>query len=434
MAAISSGIIGSRKPPVAPSCITGNCTWPITPKLGICSACQDVKSQVVVSTGATNGSSLSGGAANFSLSLGGGEFDLILYHYPVTNITVDLRDQSNLYSMATVFPGGYPPTKFPSGRLSFADFYAVGVPASSIFETENLGPLPNVTALDPLVVAYNCDMHFCLQAYNASMTGGDYTEEVIETWDQMTPTVPSNFTGGADSWSPGEPQPIWTFSNIPSSMNVANASEYSIDYESLCILGSVMTGSIIGMAGIDNLGNVPEFLNSEDLVHQTTSMDAVAIQSIWLSSNTTATISNRFDTIADTYTAYMRSALPARPDYNNYAPSIAASEVFTLVRWPWLTYPLVLLIAGYVFFVATIVQTARRLVRPWKSQWLPLLLAYLDETIDEPVATAAAPSTPAAVRGSSQLPIGLLDEERVGRVKVQMEYDGQNRIVFNRVS
>ena len=120
----------------------------------------------------------------------------------------------------------------------------------------------------------------------------------------MNATVPSDFID--TDWAPGEPQPIWNFIGIPDSMNVVNATEYSVDYESWKILALALFNGIVGTVEFDGVAGKPVF---RGLGGSTTAIGASVIQSVWLSSNTTATMSSRFEVLTDTYTAYMRSAL-----------------------------------------------------------------------------------------------------------------------------
>ena len=406
-AAITSGIIGTKKPPVTVACVTGNCIWPVIPTLGVCSSCNDIKSQINITTPAPKNSSSSVAGPVYTIFLGD-EYTSSLSN----NVSVNLGDPDDVFAIETVIPGGYLPTTFPSGRLTFARVFALGVPASSF---QNLSTISySSSSLNSLVVAYSCDLYFCLQAYDANTTSGNYTEEMIESWDQMNASVPADFS--SSNWAPGRPQPVWGFSAIPESMNVMNATEYRVDYQSRGVLGYSVASSVFGTVGYDGLGGVPEFFDSRQ---GTSTTDATIIQSIWLSSNSTSTMSSRLEVLADTYTAYMRSEIRAPPN-GYYAPSMSSQEIFVRVRWPWLAYPLALVLAAYIFFIATLLQTRQRVVRPWKSQRLPLLLANIDDTVCE------------FASGGLHRHHGL--EDRVGRMKVQMQFDGQDGVYFKRVA
>jgi hypothetical protein len=101
-----------------------------------------------------------------------------------------------------------------------------------------------------------------------------------------------------------------------------------------------------------------------------------------MAANSTATMTSQVQTMADAFTAYMRTSLTAPPD-RRYAPTTFSAAVLVHVRWRWLVYPLGLLLMGHFFLAATMFQTSRRAVRPWKGQRLPLLLADVDDIVCE---------------------------------------------------
>lgn len=263
------------------------------------------------------------------------------------------------------------------------------------------------------MVAYSCSLYFCLQAYNATSQNGIFEEKLVGSWDLMNESGPNPFY--ITSWEPGQPQPTWTFVDVPDSMNLANTSAYVVDYESRYVLSGAIHVGIGGRVGLDGFNYMPVFYSSS---HSSTSTsDAASIQALWTAANSTATMSSKIQAIADSFTAYMRTDLAAPPD-GSYAPTTSRDAIFVLVRWPWLAYPLSLLLAGHLFFAATLFQTSRRAVRPWKSQRLPLLLAHVDDVVREFAA------------GGLHRRDGL--EDRVGRMNVRMEFDGQDGLAFKR--
>lgn len=263
------------------------------------------------------------------------------------------------------------------------------------------------------MVAYSCSLYFCLQAYNATSADGIFKEKLVGSWDRMNESGLNPFH--ITDWAPGRPQPTWTFVDVPDLMHLANASAYVVDFESRHALTEAINSGIVGTVGLDGFTNMPTFQSPSQGRNST--IDAASIQALWTAANSTATMSSKFQAIADSFTAYMRTELAAPPD-GIYTPTTSREAIFVLVRWPWLAYPLSLLLAGYLFFAATLFQTRRRAVQPWKSQRLPLLLADIDDVVREFAA------------GGLHRRDGL--EERVGRMKVQMEFDGQDGLAFKR--
>lgn len=331
------------------------------------------------------------------------------YHPGTITLAVGMR---KLFSLTFLKPGNLSATAVNShpGRQILTTVWALGVSASTFSNFTFLQKL-NHSNTDPLMVAYSCSLYFCLQAYNATSAGGIFEEKVVGLWDQMNESGPNPFN--ITDWSPGQPQPTWTFVDVPDSMNLANASAYVVDFTSRQVLADSIIRGMDGEVWVDANTNMPTFQGSSALLTN----NAASIQALWLAANSTATMSSKFQAIADSFTAYMRTELAASPD-NRYAPTTYRSAIFVVVRWPWLAYPLSLLLAGHFFFAATVIQTRRRAVRPWKSQRLPLLLADIDDVVREFAA------------GGLHRRDGL--EDRVGRMKVRMEFNGQDRLAFKR--
>ena len=230
----------------------------------------------------------------------------------------------------------------------------------------------------------------------------------------MNTTVPQNFN--VAGWELGNPQPNWTFTEIPDQMNVANASSYILDYESRFVLGAALSSGLQGSVNAD-----PEKLTIDfNADNVTNALDAAIIQEMWMSANSSETMSARVQKIADAYTAYMQTDLSAALD-ERYAPTSFSETIIVVVRWPWLAYPLALVLAGYTFLAATLLQTQRCKIRAWKGQRLPLLLADVDDSIRR------------SAGGGGAQP-GVL-EERVGRIRVQIQCSKQGAVLaFKRVN
>ena len=184
--------------------------------------------------------------------------------------------------------------------------------------------------------------------------------------------------------------------DIPSIMNAANSS-YKVSVQAIITFSSLL-GEVLS-------GEVPFFApNSVPMV------GIPWMSAIWNSTTSLADTNAMASRIADTLSNYMRTSAPAPLDAR-YAPTVFADQTFIRVRWAWLSFPLSLLVAGHVFLAATIWQTKRRRV--------PLLLANVDEVVRD------------RARGAFETRTGL--EERVGRMKVRLEYEGREAIAFRKV-
>ena len=435
MAAFIGGVLGTKQPIPAAICSTGNCTWPVTPTLGLCSACEDVRSQVFKTGNLSDwGNSLRAeNGLNYTLVF---DSNVTMSNSLLSNssngIELNLQPES-LWRLAAAIPNGTE-MDFRSGRQDIVEVWALGLPASSFVEWERIKPDTPSTSIDPLIVGHKCRLSFCLQAHNASSINGAFKQQLLETWDQMDVHVPSGFS--PTSWNDKKPAPLWSFQRAPESMNARNSSAYTIDWLSRHILANELVASLGGTVGISGFFKRPGF-GAQGLGGQQgggtaggaggagggggaegNDLDAAVIEAMWMASNSTNDLSQKFQQIANAYSAYMQTALAA-PFDARFAPAASRESVFVVVRWRWLAYPLSLVLGGYVFFVATVFQTRRRAVKPWKSQRLPLLFAEVDGVMRE------------LAEGSLHRCDGL--EGAVGKVKVRLRYDGRDALAFERV-
>ena len=298
---------------------------------------------------------------------------------------------------------------FTRGQQNITTVWTLGVPASA-------GKDPS-SWTESSIVAYRCDLYFCLQGYNATSTNGRFNIQPVQSWGQMDVSVPPEEADiVTTSWSPDSPQPVWTFVDVPASMNVGNASAYTMDFISRLSLSHTFSSTVVGTVNEDADSGSPLFDQSGFSGSAPNALEAAIVEMFWLSANSTETMSAKMNHIAQTFTAYMQNELTAPPDMR-YAPATYSEATFVVVRWPWLAYPLGLVLIGYLFFAATVYQTHRGAVLPWEGQRLHLLFADVDNEIRNSVA-------------------GSLDQtlkERVGKMQVHLEYDKQDGLAFKRV-
>ena len=223
----------------------------------------------------------------------------------------------------------------------------------------------------------------------------------------------------------------------PAVMNIASSSAFQVDMDSmrglayafgsilggdgstygtaigLTLPGPVYNGTRIDTTQSNGPQNQPPSYWDANVLDNT-----IFAETFWKASNSTETISALAQRMADGFMSYMRTSMPAALD-QRYAPTIFTTVTLIRVRWEWLIFPLGLLLAGHAFLVATIWQTKRRAVKPWKGHRVPLLLASIDDVVRRLAA------------GGFESRTGL--EERVGEMRVRLEYDNGDEIVFRRV-
>ena len=387
-------------------CSTGNCTWPTTPSLGVCSSCSDVKKSLKKKTVTIEISNVTHPAVMYSVS------DSNTITWPKSSpINFDAN-------MSVIYPTYNP---YPTDRIQIANFSMLGVPPSKtsqllgVYGSLDGGALqPEV--LDALIVAYDCSIYFCLQAYEAQTISGVPHQSISSTWHQYTETS----EGDADG-DPSFNSLAYNFTNVPKSMNIRNASEYIVEETSRMLLAASLATELFANATLSFDELIPQFCGSTGgCGYGAPSGQSPTAEAFLNATDTLETISAQVKHVADGLTSYMRSNIPATNNNNDdsYAPTVHGEKTFIHVRWPWLTYPLALLVTGHIFLFVTIWHTKRLRVRPWKSHRIPYLLA----TIDDDIRRLAA--------GGLDDKTGL--EKRLGEAKVHLYYDNMYELAFRK--
>ena len=387
-----SSILNNASLPIG-SCPTGSCTWPTTPTLGVCSTCSKITLTTV-----SGPSNVTYSAPWGDLADDEGSVSLTFQNTPLVNqsVNISVLASSLVWNLES------------DGRLPIINFYVSGIPPAR-YQTFNLsypsGSFSNIDFIDPLMVAYNCSLSFCLQSFSASTTVGKAQQRSVGSWGQMT----------------GLANESWTFTDVPANMNmnIIDASAYTVDASSLEALGLASTPFLTGSVGSVVLpqGNMAPLQYAGPgggLLDNGKSFTEL----FYDASNSLEAISALSQQIADGMTTYLRTSRNAPPDVT-FAPTVYFTEIVVRVRWAWLTFPLGLLVVALVFLVTTILQTRQLCVRPWKDHRLPLLMADVDDVVRR------------MAKGGLDTRNGL--EERVGRMTVQLEFDEKDKIIFRRV-
>lgn len=245
-------------------------------------------------------------------------------------------------------------------------------------------------------IAYKCSFYFCVKGYSANSSLGKTNQQQIQTTaHQSHRIIVDDYTG----W--------WVFDDLPPELNAEPTAVFRVDKNSPPELGFLLMEVLSGNASIKS-GELPSFGYSSS-----------AASIFWNSSGSLANLTARVQGISDSLTTYIRTAGPVPAPDTRFAPTVEIAVPVVVVRWAWLAYPLVLLFGGLAFLGMTMFATHRRRVRPWKGHRVPLLLAHLDESVR------------VQAQGGLTHRTGL--DDRVGALRVRLEFDGDNGIAFRRV-
>lgn len=435
---VTANIFNNNVSMPASPCSSGNCSWPVTPSIGVCSSCIDARrsiSKYVHIAETTTGVASSGSAINSSVDILeyslAWEFSPLGFEPFATNINFEAADyfmnlsftqaftvlESGRRANVSILQPGAISGLTPEGKLPIIQFFALGIPLANV---ESYRALYNETHLtgdkiidtlftlfpndvEPLLTAYNCTFSFCLQGYQAETKDGVAQERLSQSWEIMSQV-------GEDS--------VWQFANVPSALNAGNGSSYVIDESSVWILRNAFRPSLIGSVDIDLLMNGTSGMRFINDFGSSEATSGAVMKVFWKASASLSDMNDLCQKIASGLTSWMRTTLPAKADAR-YASTVISNETLVRVRWPWLTYPLALLVLGHVFLLTTIRRTQRLRVRPWKGHRIPLLLANIDDVVK------------GAAAGGLHSRTGL--EERIGRMKILLEYDDNDSIAFKKV-
>ncbi|KAI0097971.1 hypothetical protein GGR51DRAFT_566012 [Nemania sp. FL0031] len=380
-AAFMSSLFNTNATPPMGVCPTGNCAWPTTPTLAVCGACSDVKDRALLIVG---NSSLS-----YTLSWPGLPQDWTT-NTTFTLLWSDFQDIAR-QDMSDYNRGGLPELLI-EGRVTLANFNFIGIPPLYADLIDRLQPF-NATHINNLVVAHHCSLFFCIQAYSSNATDGRTTQRLEATWDQWQLKDENDTILRYEIVQDGAPKKL----------NVTNSAEFQISYNSVY-------GVYENLLPLLN-GSVP-FVESP-ISHIN------LMQWFWNASNSTTTMDTFIQQISDNMSSFFRTFRSSKMGFDTrFAPNVFVETTFVVVRWQWLAFPLGLLITGHIFLAATIWHTRRLRVRPWKGHRIPFLLADVDDIVKQ------------LAMGGMSSRTGL--EERIGRLKVHLEYDGKDGVAFRR--
>lgn len=323
-AAINQAIF-SESSQMAFGCSTGNCTWPSFLSLAICSHCQKIQ---------VHNTTIPEQATVLSTSNG-----LAIYLMPDT------------YAVLS------------SGQLPVSD---LGYINNTIANLTVLG------STEPS--AYECTLFWCVQEIKASVSDGEYHENVLTTWSDA-----SLHNLGCDPNSHPYCEPTDLLGSDKFSLiGYPDNSTHSAPTFSLGIATQVAFGTYLRKLFT---GNVTSTETAQDLGFSSDFMGALVPSRSSGASDSGTTLTNVPELIrnlSQTMTTRMRQSAVSDPAAQILGDAYAL-QVFVQVRWGWLTLPLVLLLLTFYFLLASIRESKKANVMPWKSSSIALLFHGLAE-------------------------------------------------------
>ncbi|KAH7030663.1 uncharacterized protein B0I36DRAFT_362494 [Microdochium trichocladiopsis] len=353
--AIIEGIMAPDVASLPLSCPTGNCTWPDFTTVGACGRCVNITEDVRFTQ-----STLS---ETYTLPNG-----LWVGRNPVATTAANetLGFSANITQTTRLFDPVRSPNPKYERALALAEFAMLGF--------ENLrwqgGP----------PVAFECGIWLCLQARRVSVTAGQQTDKVIESWTKVDVRI-------------GTP-----FIDMPSPPFVGHEDMYfwatrepSVSLESF--IQPMLNGNITLS------GTPPSPVFSSDYIQALSAN--LGDPSQWIGR------------LAESTTNGLRQMGPYKNTTLAYDGEAHVVQVIVVARWHWLAYPAVLVLLTVIYLVFEITRTTTSNTRPWKADPLVPLYAYLD--LDRNVLSAA--------RDGLNKPSGLSAELGDLAVRLDVGYD-----------
>ncbi|KAK8872876.1 hypothetical protein PGQ11_003390 [Apiospora arundinis] len=380
---------------VSVTCSTGNCTWPfIFTSLSVCSSCNDVSDQLKASR--YNGTDL--GTISQQGTTSGGEY--LTHAIPYVSLT-NIAKQTSIG--VTGRREGYETTldaymsakslDNPGHTLTFSSLdtmiVAVGlIRAEPAYANETKGW--NETQ----VIATECALYFCANAYRSGVRGGKLYEDIVASWSNRVPGsyFPSdNHDAWGDIYSAEYRNDMWhTYEQyINHSLSTTGAYHLLDDlqlqipkeevarYEvrdNVTLLFNVTQNTIES--------TLPIFKNffSDPLIYGKSEFGSVTASTLYRSAN----LSETFAGAARATTYWIRD--------NSNQTQAGTQEEWVLhirVRWPYVTLPILVVLLGCGFVFLSMWETRRLRLRPWKTDVLATLAHALDADSREQLRRAA---------------------------------------------
>jgi hypothetical protein len=184
ISAAYNGFFSNNTSPIPVSCPPGNCTWPLTPSLGVCSSCKPIS----WNTTCALVNEPTGQICNYTLPDG-------------NVVIIDGVDGTTEATLFQILPSSIHGPPDSNTVFYIHIFDAIGMPFNSLGWSNSE------------VSAQQCAFWFCIQTYNVTVVNNIQKYIVVETWGE---TEHDNYTND------------WNFTSIPRSMNTDPNTNYTV--------------------------------------------------------------------------------------------------------------------------------------------------------------------------------------------------------------
>ena len=202
------------------------------------------------------------------------------------------------------------------------------------------------------ISATACGTWLCMEAYNISVTNGVLSQKTVAQWNT------SSLDSRNETWI--------SMTGMPNNIfNLAAGVDYGIPVTVWqALIGRLTTSDSVNY--YSGPGGASELIYSSDFA---TNLFNVTDYNAWMA-QFTLSLTNQF-----------RTAGNVTGDTTQYAGTAYSSQTYVRIRWLWLVFPGVLVVASVGLLVATVCQTRRRGVKHWKDSALALLHCRIEQDV-----------------------------------------------------
>ncbi|MCJ1438974.1 hypothetical protein MMC27_008364 [Xylographa pallens] len=353
------------------TCPSGNCSWDKFKSLAVCSACKNVSQILIKASGwrgvlfdyleADNAAAIAGPMTEYSLPNG-------LYIDNLNGFQYGYGGQSNTPENV-VIPGVVLMTTFGTGNASLTNTFQDNnllIWAASMLRIRPNSSNSSAAWPDLPVEATECALYFCVNQYESNVTDGILQETV---------TSMTNATRSLDSWQWYDDSDITLNPSQATSLEFSNP--WSVVSRTDLMLGDSFNMSQNAVDSISSyfqtflstnlaslIGN--DSINGYMLNDSQLQFTPSAVQPLYASADLNAT----FYALA----ASMSNAIRAGSDDGLVVTGMSATSVtFYSIQWPWIILPCVVILAGLIHLVGTVLKGKAAGVGIWKSSPLAIL-------------------------------------------------------------
>ncbi|KAG7051191.1 hypothetical protein JMJ77_0001817 [Colletotrichum scovillei] len=367
------------------TCATGNCTWAPHASLAVCSACNDISSHLVESTGHAHTLDPAVTAHNFTnismLKHPFTKFELPTMNLSISNFDDGIGLQVELTCQSTTQPGST--LSFQDSRALLVSFAMMSVKPSTPGSKRQSG---EATALE-------CALSFCTNIYRSNVNKGVLSEEVLGSYSIRnldsyvgSKLQDSDWGGQIDSFKNWNKMHNYTLDfrlfgemertdlqlNLPSDNSSITAL---IDKDNLWFNISHAAAATLSNAFVEKFSRRSPPFESKQLIYPTFEPFQLVQPSVITALGTSQNLSATFEIAALAMTKWMRDASLKITPHNG---TTYESVVHIGVRWGFMSLPFGVLLGGCLFCLFSMLETRRLRLPAWKGSSLAGLTHGLD--------------------------------------------------------